>query len=96
MQRLPPFWRFSRRGFGGSLGAGGVLGRSCCWKSWNQWIVNVVDRTGLTGRFSFTLTFDRSVSIFTTLQEQLGLKLEPATVASDIIVIDHVEPLIEN
>ena len=56
---------------------------------------DVVDRTGLTGRFSFTLTFD-PVSIFTTLQEQLGLKLEPATVASDIIVIDHVEPLIEN
>ena len=55
-----------------------------------------MDRTGLTGRFSFTLDLDRSVSIFTTLQEQLGLKLEPATVASDIIVIDHVEPLIEN
>jgi uncharacterized protein (TIGR03435 family) len=57
---------------------------------------DIIDRTGLTGRFSFTLELDPSVSIFTTLQEQLGLKLEPTAAPSDIVVIDHVEQLIEN
>jgi uncharacterized protein (TIGR03435 family) len=29
-------------------------------------------------------------------QEQLGLKLKPTTATSDVVVIDHVEQLIEN
>ena len=57
---------------------------------------DVIENTGLTGRFSFDLELDPSVSIFTALQEQLGLKLEPTSVRSDIVVIDHVEELIEN
>jgi uncharacterized protein (TIGR03435 family) len=70
----------------------------------------VVDRTGLSGDFDFTLEFapdtgpgsqfrtnadasDPSAqqSIFTALQEQLGLKLESTTGPVDVLVIDHVE-----
>ena len=58
----------------------------------------VVDRTGLTGRFDFTLnwapegsTDTEAPSIFTAVQEQLGLKLEPARGPVDVLVIDSVE-----
>ena len=58
----------------------------------------VIDRTGLTGRFDFTLTFasegsdDISApSIFTAVEEHLGLKLEPTTGPMDVLVVDSVE-----
>jgi uncharacterized protein (TIGR03435 family) len=61
----------------------------------------VVDQTGLTGRFDFTLKWTReqtpstdpnaSPGLFTAIQEQLGLKLEPVRAPVDVIVIDHVE-----
>lgn len=59
----------------------------------------VVDRTGLSGNFDFQLNFappdsaaDSSApSIFTALQEQLGLKLEATTGPIDVLVIDHIE-----
>ncbi len=58
----------------------------------------VVDRTGLGGRFDFTLTWapegstdTDAPSIFTALQEQLGLKLEPSTGPVDVLVVDSAE-----
>jgi bla regulator protein blaR1 len=59
----------------------------------------VVDLTGLTGVYTFQLDWSSDVapcteapsdgpSIFTALEEQLGLKLESIKAASDVIVID--------
>jgi uncharacterized protein (TIGR03435 family) len=62
----------------------------------------VVDRTGLAGRYDFALKYtmdetrapvegNPAPGVFTALQEQLGLKLEPMKAAADVIVIDKVE-----
>jgi uncharacterized protein (TIGR03435 family) len=67
----------------------------------------VVDKTGLTFRYDFTLQFmpddaaiqpsssaipaDLPPSIFTAIQDQLGLKLESGKGPVEIIVIDHVD-----
>jgi len=76
----------------------------------------VVDKTGLTGRYDFTVHYARDVtqahpgagdsadggapigaqelgepSLFTALQEQLGLKLEAKKDPLAVVVIDHVE-----
>lgn len=57
----------------------------------------VVDRTGIAGTFDFALTFatddpaDTGPSIFTALQEQLGLRLEPEKSQMEILVVDHAE-----
>jgi len=58
----------------------------------------VIDRTGLTGKYSFKLDWvnapgvesDRP-SLAMALQDQLGLRLEPALGPSEIVVIDHAE-----
>ena len=57
----------------------------------------VIDRTGLTGKFDIELEWspDQTVtdkpSIFTAVQEQLGLKLEATRGPVDVLVIDHIE-----
>jgi uncharacterized protein (TIGR03435 family) len=67
----------------------------------------VVDRTGLTGTYDLTLTYaprleDRDPdsaagpSIFTAVEEQLGLKLVPAKETVSFLVITHIEQPSEN
>jgi uncharacterized protein (TIGR03435 family) len=65
----------------------------------------VVDKTGLTDAYSFTLQFGRDwsandpdswPSIFTAVQEQLGLKLEAVHEAVPNLVIDHITKPTEN
>ena len=58
----------------------------------------VIDKTGLTGSFDWDLQWDNDptgaspgVSIFSALQEQLGLKLEPGRGPVEVLVIDRVE-----
>lgn len=58
----------------------------------------VIDKTGLAGEFDFRVEFaaddshlDEFPSLFTALQDQLGLKLEPAKGQVEMIVIDHAE-----
>jgi len=63
----------------------------------------IVDRTDLKGKYEVALqwAFNDEVanagpSLFTALQEQLGLKLEPAKAPVDVVVIDHIERPSEN
>jgi len=63
----------------------------------------IVDKTGLTGKYDFTLKWtpdnreaagdlsESGPSLFTAVEEQLGLKLESAREPVDCIVIDHIE-----
>jgi bla regulator protein BlaR1 len=80
----------------------------------------VVDKTGLTGNYDFTLDYTPDnmpmpvhggpeggpkpemqpdaggPSLFTAVQEQLGLKLESTKATVDVIVIDHIDQPSEN
>jgi uncharacterized protein (TIGR03435 family) len=58
----------------------------------------IVDRTRLTGNYEFTLRYttepnatDDRPSLFTALEEQLGLKLVPDRAPLKVLVIDHIE-----
>jgi uncharacterized protein (TIGR03435 family) len=62
---------------------------------------HVIDQTGLTGRYDINLSFSLDVSgaptdsalpsIFTALQQQLGLKLIPQKIPVKMLIVDHVD-----
>jgi uncharacterized protein (TIGR03435 family) len=65
----------------------------------------VIDKTGLPGTYNYTLQFGREwsandpdswPSIFTSVQEQLGLKLEAVHQSVPNLVVDHITKPTEN
>jgi uncharacterized protein (TIGR03435 family) len=51
----------------------------------------VVDKTGLAGRYDFTLSAPRTALIFEALQDQLGLRLQEEKESVVVLVIDCVQ-----
>ncbi len=62
----------------------------------------IVDKTGLVGQYDFSMPIyfawegnpppdNPAPSIFTVMEESLGLKLEPTTAPVEFLVIDHIE-----
>jgi uncharacterized protein (TIGR03435 family) len=60
----------------------------------------IIDRTGLKGQYNFTLKWDSErdpseeaagPSLFSAIEDQLGLKLEPEKAPVDVLVIDSIE-----
>jgi len=93
-------------GGGGKIEAVGAQLTSLPWMLNAEVGRPVVDKTGLTGKYDFKLEYVPAAraaadetggpSIFTALQEQLGLKLEPAKEPMDVLVIDSIEQPAEN
>ncbi len=59
---------------------------------------DIVDKTGLTGRYDFSLEYETSLApdtggltLVTALEKQVGLKLEQKKAALDVLVVDHAE-----
>ncbi len=89
--------------------AGRVIGRGESIAQLAEWLSGqvekrVIDRTGLTAKYDFDLqwktddavTSTQEASLFTAIQEQLGLKLRAAKAPVELFVIDSVERPSEN
>ena len=94
-------------GGGKITGAGATVSQLVNWFSNANGVDRpIIDETGLTGRYDFTLEWsvpragvaeDLAVpDIFTAIHEQLGLRLVPQTAPIAILVIDHAEMPGEN
>jgi uncharacterized protein (TIGR03435 family) len=92
---------------GGVTGSGATVSQLTGWFSRSGEGVDrpVIDLTGLTGHYDFTLKCSNSMSdatdasapsVFTALPEQLGLKLEPRKMPMRFLVIDRAELPTEN
>jgi uncharacterized protein (TIGR03435 family) len=99
-----------------SMGRGSIKGQGVALGSLVVNLANelgrpVIDKTGLTGKYSFELKWDASPpsaaessaasdpdggSIFTALQEQLGLRLESQKGPVRVLVVDRAERPSEN
>jgi uncharacterized protein (TIGR03435 family) len=77
--------------------AGGIGERNLAVVLQNVLNRRVIDRTGLTGDFDVELFWDadesneKLPSLLTAVQDQLGLRLQPAKAAIEVLVIDHIE-----
>jgi bla regulator protein BlaR1 len=104
-------FRIKHDGAQSGLDARAMSTADIAWHLSMQLGTAVVDKTGLTGDYDFTLNWksdgsvgnfnapasDASVSALqTAIQEQLGLKLEPQKGPMQVLVIDHAEKPAEN
>ena len=103
----------ARRGGGVQMSMGMIAAHECTIPYFLSMLSRqlgrtVIDRTGLTGNYDFTLRWspdngatsasnepgaqaDTLPSIFTAVQEQLGLKLESTKAPASVLVVDHLE-----
>jgi len=81
---------------------GGIMGHSMAMGTFAGSVAHVVgyqvvDHTGLTGTFDIDLRWTpedskgTGPSLFTAIQEQLGLKLEPGKAPVEVLLVDHAE-----
>jgi uncharacterized protein (TIGR03435 family) len=94
-------------GGGKITGSGATLAQLVNWFSNANGVDRpIVDETGLTGRYDFTLEWSvpragvaedlAAPDIFTAMREQLGIRLVPQTAPVGILVIDYAEMPGEN
>jgi uncharacterized protein (TIGR03435 family) len=104
----------ARRGGGVQMSMGMIAAHECTIPYFLSMLSRqlgrtIIDRTGLTGNYDFTLRWspdngataasndpagtqaDSLPSIFSAVQEQLGLKLESTKAPADVLVVDHLE-----